>query len=259
MARHQTWCALHEQYVQPAIHEAMKDSDAVNCPSIEINHRGARVELDLDTVWDDAGARPHLAKRKATSLARDRSDTVASQPLRSPAWHRVKAMAVNLPSNYALAITTHSALSKATEVEKQLRQGQANDALDDLRAHLITSYAVKQEKRVGSGQIHNTRSNIKIKNHKQAVDAAASRYRLARGNLLSLGLSSEDQTYRELKVTDVVPFTVYTVDQQLGDSKRQPSWIWSDFRFVKGQNKEIRQYCEESKSILSLLHVTLLT
>ena len=156
-------------------------------------------------------------------------------------------MVIHLPSDYPVGITTHSAMSQAAEVERRLRQGQANDALDDLRAHLITSYAVKQEKRAGSGQIHNTRANIKIKNHQQTVDAAASRYRLAREKLMSLGLSKEDRTYRELKASDIVPFTVYTVDQQLGDSKRQPSWLWSDFRFVEGQRDEIRQYCEESE------------
>ena len=64
---------------------------------------------------------------------------------------------------------------------------------------------------------------------------------------MSLSLSKEDRTYRELKVSDIVPFTVYMVDQQLGDSKRQPSWLWSDFCPAEGQGDEIRQYCEESK------------
>ncbi|ETW79406.1 hypothetical protein HETIRDRAFT_452615 [Heterobasidion irregulare TC 32-1] len=194
----------------------MNDSDAVNCSSIKFNVRGPLIEQEKHTAHDEAGARPHSAKRNAASLHTERPSTVASQSLRSAAWHRVQAMAVNLPSDYALAITTHSAMSQAAE-----------------------------EKRAGSGQIHNTRANLKIKNHKLAVDAAASRYRLARSKLVSLGLSPEDPTYRELQVSDVVPFTVYTVDQQLGDSKRQPSWIWSDFHFVEGQNEEIRQYCEE--------------
>ncbi|ETW82468.1 hypothetical protein HETIRDRAFT_314825, partial [Heterobasidion irregulare TC 32-1] len=118
MTQHQTWRALHEQYVQPAIYKAMKDSGAVNCSSIKFNFCGPPIEQEKHTAHDNAGTRPYSAKHNAALLHTERPGTIASQSLRSAAWHKVQAMAVNLPSNYALAITTHSAMSQAAEVKR---------------------------------------------------------------------------------------------------------------------------------------------
>ena len=60
-------------------------------------------------------------------------------------------------------------------------------------------------------------------------------------------MSKRDTTYCALNASDVVAFTVYSTDKQLGDSRKQPSWIWSDFRFVEGEEAGIKAYCEESE------------
>ena len=116
-------------------------------------------------------------------------------------------------------------MQAAVRVERLLHEGQANDALDDVRAHLVTTYAVKRQKRAGSGQIHNMRANGKIKKKVKAVEDASNRYRDARARLIALGMSKRDTTYCALNASDVVAFTVYSTDKQLGDSRKQLSWI----------------------------------
>ena len=132
------------------------------------------------------------------------------------------------------------------EVEKKLREGQANDALEDLRSQLITSYALQQEKKKVTGQKRTTRQLAAIGRKKRAIEVAAERYRRARGALICLGMSEDDKTFKELKKEDVKAFVVYTADQQLGDSKKESSWIWEDLSFVKNANNEaLSEYYED--------------
>ena len=60
-------------------------------------------------------------------------------------------------------------------------------------------------------------------------------------------MSKRDTTYCALNASDVVAFTVYSTDKQLGDSRKQPSWIWSDFRFMEEEEVGIKAYCKESE------------
>ncbi|KAF9544699.1 hypothetical protein CPC08DRAFT_616066, partial [Agrocybe pediades] len=71
--------------------------------------------------------------------------------------------------------------TRLREIEYQLRIGQCNDSLDDLRNQLcVRAYVMIDKKRFQRGQKANTRSNAAIDKIHEKVNSAASRYRTAR-------------------------------------------------------------------------------
>lgn len=246
-ARFDIWRALYDRYVQPVIDQALNDTGDDNMRATEGCAREDTASDVAEYLAENEGLEHvHLGKRKAGGVAA-RIAKRSRRGVESASALLFESSELNLPSRYGRAVIDHPVMQQAVQVERLLREGQANDALDDLRTRLITSYAVKQQKRAGSGQIHNTRANGKIKIKMKAVGDAADRYRTARERLVVLGMSKEDTTYRALHSSDVVAFKVYSAEEQLGDSRKQPSWIWSDFRFVQGEEAGIRAYCEESE------------
>ena len=62
-------------------------------------------------------------------------------------------------------------------------------------------------------------------------------------------MAGNSKKFPELKKRDVVAFVVSTDDEQLGDGKTVPSWVWSDFKMMQGEGPEkVREYYGESKS-----------
>ncbi|KAH9921091.1 hypothetical protein B0H21DRAFT_660461, partial [Amylocystis lapponica] len=85
-----------------------------------------------------------------------------------------------------------------------------------------------------------------IRRKQAAVKTAAEVYRRARRALLTLGMEENDQTYRPLRPEDLRPFVLRMEEQQRGDSKKAPSWIWGDFSFV-----------EKTKTIAHLISIAM--
>ncbi|KAI0037325.1 hypothetical protein FA95DRAFT_1469227, partial [Auriscalpium vulgare] len=140
-----------------------------------------------------------------------------------------------LPSSYSVKVQKHPLMEAATEIERSLREGQANDALDKLRAQLISSYSFYLYKK---GSTHTqgveTRTKSMARRKDDAIARESTTYRRARQALVALGMADKaeegkDEKYPSLTKADVKPFTVYTADAKLGDSKRRTSWIWSKF------------------------------
>ncbi len=128
-------------------------------------------------------------------------------------------------------------MKAAVEIERRLREIEAQDSLDDLRTQLITSYGLQAKKKDVRGQRRTTRAYGAIQRKWKSIQAAAAAYRRTRTALLALGMSESDPRFRILKKEDVKAFTVFSADQQLGDSKKcvKPSWIWEDLSFVDAQ------------------------
>lgn len=164
----------------------------------------------------------------------------------------MNAIQIDLPSSQNPCFRQHAALAEAIKIETQLRQGQANDALDDLRAHLVTSYTFYQDQKKASGQKAKLRGNWRIKHKRQAIDRAAAVYRRCRASLVNLGLDARSlaEQYRVLKKADVQPFMVFIDKDSRGYSKAPPSWIWGDLGFVD-KTADIEDYvCESKHSIV---------
>ncbi|RDB20624.1 hypothetical protein Hypma_012251 [Hypsizygus marmoreus] len=114
--------------------------------------------------------------------------------------------------------------------EWKLREGQAYDALEELRHNLrLRSHLLKDKDRFARGVKHNTRSNAAIKKLNVKINRAAVKYRVARRALLSLspGLKMSDwqHTLRDLAQDDVRALS----EGLHGDTEgtRRPSWIWT--------------------------------
>lgn len=145
-------------------------------------------------------------------------------------------------------------MASAVEIEIALRVGQANDALNTLRTQLITSYTfrnrvAKRDKRVAEGHVMATRSKSGIYSKEQSVRNAANEYRRAYQTLITLGYDDGKHRLRPLEDKDVRPFDVSMDNDELGQSKRRPSWIWEELEFMDTSkvSENFESYAEEGK------------
>lgn len=186
---------------------------------------------------------------EASSRKRKRSDTEQKPGVaRSETWLEVDAVKFDLPSSLQRSIHTHSALASAVAVEFELRKDQASRALDELRAHLVTSYAFHLDRKKAKGYQGKTRSDWRIKRKRLAINHAASTYRRARAVLVELALDAiclRDE-FKVLAKNDVEAFVVFINHEEHGYSKRPHSWIWGDLAFVD-KTHDIDEYVTESE------------
>lgn len=147
-------------------------------------------------------------------------------------------------------VQDQACLRTAVEVEVGLRKGQANDALDDLRTHLITNEVVnanikKRSKRAKEGKAMTTRHVHTIIAKSENILVAAGEYRRAYRALVALKAPLGDE-FKPLPPQAVRPFVTSGEDQRLGDSKAQPSWIWQNLRFLDTGEvmKDFEKYTE---------------
>ena len=144
-SRFEIWWTLYDQYVQPGIDRALKEAGQDGTPALTLLAMDDLPVTEGQSTKGREGAeddRARLGKRKAgggTSKTVKRSRRGAKAASASA----IGAFEVNLPSTYACAVIEHADMQAAVRVERLLREGQANDALDDVRAHLITTYTVK--------------------------------------------------------------------------------------------------------------------
>ncbi|KAJ7122599.1 hypothetical protein C8R43DRAFT_899793, partial [Mycena crocata] len=118
--------------------------------------------------------------------------------------------------------------------EYRLRVGQANEALHDIRRHLLVrTHLYKYKDKNMRGVRSNMRSKQKIDALEDRIRRAAAQYRAARAALVSLGrvLGEHDweQTLKELKEDDIRarPRSSFSdPERQRGRVVRPLSWIW---------------------------------
>ena len=187
-----------------------------------------------------------LGKRKRAA------QDVAPQRKRSPLYEATLGIDIVLPSSCERGVWKHDGMQELREIEVKLRAGQANDALNLLRTELITSYAFTQERRTLTGRGQELRSMTQALKKLQGVRRAAAAYRRAYSALSNLGWielpgnapdPGEEPEYRELNWSDVVPLVIEVEAQKLGDSKKGPSWIWYNLKFIDNNDMDFRAVC----------------
>lgn len=90
----------------------------------------------------------------------------------------------------------------------------------------------------------------RLDNKKAAINGAKTRYRAQREILLTLGMSQDDQEFQVLHDRDCRAFVELMEEQTLGDSRRDPSWIWGDFSYIeKVSDGDVSRFLRESKCI----------
>ncbi|KAF8065132.1 hypothetical protein FPV67DRAFT_1419442 [Lyophyllum atratum] len=116
------------------------------------------------------------------------------------------------------------------EYEWRLREGQANDALEEVRRILrLRSHLYTHKDRYSRGVKANTRSNVAIGTANEAVRRAANKYRKARQALVVLSQGRQtpvwETTIRVLRDTDIRALSEGMFGETEGS--KTTSWIWS--------------------------------
>ncbi|PCH34432.1 hypothetical protein WOLCODRAFT_148485 [Wolfiporia cocos MD-104 SS10] len=245
------------QFISPVVEVALKEEghDGMTNPDV--------YDVDVEDLMDDnldddedsddepasdvengAGKTEAGVKHKSTESQAPRMQLAESQV---SAMEALTSLSIDLPSSYDAALLAHLEFSKMAAVERSLREGQANDTLDQLRTHLITKYAYRKGKEKVSGQKANMQANRNIRCQTELINKAAQEYRRARGAILKLGLPDKDSSYRELHAGDLSLFAMQSDDMHLGDSRRSPSWLWEDVSFAAELGESAwKDYMEEA-------------
>jgi hypothetical protein len=110
-----------------------------------------------------------------------------------------------LPSSFTKSEQVQMGLGQVSEVEAELREGQANDALEALRAGLAEkSLRFRTEVKPAKGQKTMTRAWDSIHRADKQIRGAVWCYRLARSALRGLGVSAELLSqYQEIQKGDL--------------------------------------------------------
>lgn len=173
---------------------------------------------------------------------------------RSALWKEVNQdLTILLPSSCLPEVRRQPALRQAVDMEIALRKGEASEALDELRTHLITANLFRKHiQKTKKREDHAMRTRYKEThiNKSENINKAARKYRRAYQALVALGVEN-DPEFPRLRNEDVKAFAVDKEGKKLGDSKAatKQSWIWQKLGFAgeKDLNENFGTYAESGK------------
>ncbi|KAJ7710868.1 hypothetical protein B0H17DRAFT_1324341 [Mycena rosella] len=137
--------------------------------------------------------------------------------------------ALYLPSHFTKTMQGELKLQALAQVEYALREGQAFDALAELRnaiQALNYNLTIKKTEIHGVGKL--TKAQNYLRTLSNDIQIAADTYRRARRALLHLGLDENNATLQELRKEDM--FGKSGLRPAMGHSKRVDSWFWTTGR-----------------------------
>ena len=144
---------------------------------------------------------------------------------------------LKLPSSFTLGQRATLGLDDLAAIEYDLREGQAYDALHEVREAIKTfNYNLAFKKTNIHGQRANTRAQSFLRSLAGDKVSAADKYRRARTALLSLGLREDDKVFQPLYDNQLWMKNV-NEPQQLGEKAVVEPWIWI-VGGPKGMSKE---------------------
>ncbi|KAJ7503595.1 hypothetical protein B0H11DRAFT_1710585 [Mycena galericulata] len=146
-----------------------------------------------------------------------------------------------LPSGFTSETRASLNLQALAQVEYQLREGQAFDALADVRTAIRT---LNWNLYLKKSMIHGTGSNTKgqnfLKTLSNDIQLAADTYQRAREALVTLGLAEDNAVLKPLRKSDL--FGKSGKQAAMGDSKKQDSWVWTTGRAADLSSQEIEEW-----------------
>ncbi len=128
-----------------------------------------------------------------------------------------------LPSSYHSAVRRHSTLHDAVAIERQLREGQANDALDNLRLNIAARHSLRNLRQAGQGQKHGKVVRALGLTEQKIGDEAKDEYRRVRIIMRVLGMPEDHETYQPLRDEDMKHFVVVDEQHKLNTSSKKES------------------------------------
>jgi len=154
-----------------------------------------------------------------------------------------------LPSSFDQHLHEGLGLTSLAAIEYQLREGQAYDALEDIREKIKIFNANLDFKKANVfGQRANTRAQQFLSHLAADKVSGAEKYRVARRALIRLGLSELDVSLQELR-NDQLYGKDTSRPARLGDSKKEDPWFWIVGRPSDLTPKEQTDWSLESESL----------
>jgi len=158
-------------------------------------------------------------------------DTVVSEPAESPQREKAESAKLWLPSQLEDANErTSVCVAGVINSEKELRFGQLQDSLDDLRRarrirHGLTTFHKVQL--AGGGQKTQTKSRAVMQTIQDRINKCVRRYRVAREALLQLDPHGDwENLYPPLADADNRGPGKEPEEVSASDGQYAPSWIW---------------------------------
>ena len=133
-----------------------------------------------------------------------------------------------LPSSFTRPERVEMGLGRVVEVEAELREGQANDALEALRAGLAEkSLRFRTEVKPAKSQKTMTRAWDSIHRADKQIRSAVRCYQLACNALKGLGAPDELLTqYKEIKKRDLKMSRDVVEENRVGQRSSELPWFW---------------------------------
>jgi hypothetical protein len=151
-----------------------------------------------------------------------------------------------LPSTFVRSERVQMGLGRVAEVEVELREGQANDALEALRAGLAEkSLRFRTEVKPAKSQKTMARAWDSIHRADKHIRGAVQCYCLARSALEGLGVSSDLLSrYQEIQKKDLKMSRDVIEENRVGQRSSELPWFWRlDREWDKDRGEFIKE-CE---------------
>ena len=155
-----------------------------------------------------------------------------------------------LPSSFTKPERVKVNLGQLAEVEAELREGQANDALEELQAGLAEKLLrFRTEVRPAKSQKTMTKAWDSIHRADKQVQGAVRCYNLARNALKGLGVSNRLLLrYKEIQRKDLKMSRDIVEENQIGQRSSELPWFW---RLDRKQEKDGDEFLKECECCLT--------
>ena len=154
---------------------------------------------------------------------------------------------IQLPSSFTQTERVQMSLEKLGEVEAELREGQANDALEALRTGLAEkSLRFRTEVKPAKSQKTMTRAWDSIHRADKQIRGSVQSYRLGRAALEALEVSSELlNRYKEIQKKDLKMSRDVVEENRVGQRSSELPWFW---RLDGKWDRDRGEFLKECKS-----------
>jgi len=190
-------------------------------PNIEEGDLKPIEDEDIDTP-EDEHVEPEV---NVDGSLDDESDGEEEDESESPSV-LPEAITLPLPSNIT-SKKIKSSIQSLVSIERQLRKGQANDALEGVRIGLANkSLLLQTDVNQSRSTKQSTRAWDSVRNAQSQILVHARSYQRAWQALNSIGTSEDLTIYQKLEQTDLVVVKDIALAKRFGQGSHTLAWFW---------------------------------
>ena len=158
----------------------------------------------------------------------------------------IERVRLGLPSSFSMAERTQMGLGRLGEIEIGLREGQANDSLEALRAGLAEkSLRFRTEVKPAKSQKKMTRAWDSVHKADKQIQGGVWSYQLARSALKGLGVGEYLlNRYQEIQKKDLKMSRDVIEENRVGQRSSELAWFWRLDRKCDTNGGEFLKECK---------------